>query len=379
MNTCPLKLRSICVLGCWSALAAVAMAGEYRDAVLALDPVAYWTFSEQDASQVAVNSGLLGQADIGNGSYSADAMLGQPSLVTGETDGSIFVAPGSSMVTEEFDKFSDVAGFGGTGFTVEFWTAAERVSSGFANLVGDGTGGLDFDLMVYTGAGGFIRPHLQTNENGYASIDSTRLLEQGEVVHVVSTWDADSGDFNLYLDGELADTVVSAGLVPNDGTPAFEFNPIYVGQDGREPSPRAWIDEVAIYNYPLDESNIANHYALGQGAASPLPEPAKPFEDPGNIAGLPQGLVTYIDFDEAGAPGDGGTLDFAYDRQGENNGSFQGNATRVPGLIGAGAARFDNSGGTQVALGSGVDNSFSVVDGITVEALHPTRMVRRFV
>ena len=62
-------------------------------------------------------------------------------------------------------------------------------------------------------------------------------------------------------------------------------------------------------------------------------------------------------------------LDFAYDRQGSNDGRFQGTATRVPGLIGKGAAYFDNMNGTQVSLGQGVDNSFSVTNGITVETL----------
>ena len=64
-----------------------------------------------------------------------------------------------------------------------------------------------------------------------------------------------------------------------------------------------------------------------------------------------------------------GILNFAYDRQNSNDGQFQGNATRTAGLVGLGAASFDNSGGTQVALGSGTDNNFSVTAGITVEAL----------
>ncbi|MCA9150059.1 MAG: LamG domain-containing protein, partial [Planctomycetales bacterium] len=357
-------ITAICLAG-----TSASYAGAYRDAVLADGPVSYWTFSETDANDVATNIGLLAQSNLGDGTYSIDAMLGAPSLVAGEPDGSFFAAPGSNMVTEGFDKFSDVDGFGGTGFSVEFWTAAEQVSSGYANLVGDGTGGLDFNLMVYSGANGFIRPHMQTLENSYSSIDSTRLPAAGEIVHVVSTWDAETGDFNLYLDGALADTITSGGSLPNPGTPAWFDNPIFVGQDGREASPHAWIDEVAIYNYALSDTRVNLHYLAGQGAPSPLPEPPQPFSDPGNLAGLPDGLVTYIDFDESGAPGNGGILNYAYDRVGDNNGSFQGNATRVPGLIGAGAAAFDNTGGTQVVLGAGVDNSFSVVDGIALEAL----------
>ncbi len=360
-------LGSVCLLASQNL-----WAGPYADAVLNDNPVAYYRFAETSPGDVSLNSGLLGQLDEGNGTYSGGALLGEPSLVVGESSGSLKAAPGSGMQTEEFDKFSDVAGFGGTGFSVEFWTALEQTPSGFSNLVGDGVGGLNFNLMVYTGASGFIRPHMQTEELSYASLDSERLLAPGEVVHVVSTWDASSGDMLLYLDGEEAFTVNQVGTLPNDGTPANVFNPIYVGQDGREPSPRAWLDEVAIYNYPLTPSQIGNHYSLGQGAPSPLPEPPVPFPDPGNLPGLPAGLVTYVDFDESDGPGQGGALDFAYDRQGSNDGRFQGNAVRTTGLVGVGAASFDNTPGTAVALGPGVDNSFSTVDGITVEALIQT-------
>ena len=358
----------IAILATWAIENHRAVAGAYRDAVLSNNPVAYWPLGETDASQPAANLGSLGQAGEGHGTYSQDAVLGGPSLVVGETSASLFAASGSVVETEYFEKFGEVAGFGGIGVSVEFWTAFEQIPAGFVNLVGDGVGGLDFNLMVYGGAGGFIRPHIQT-DSGYSSIDSVRRLEAGEVVHVVSTWDQDSGDFLLYLDGEEAEVTVSAGPVPNVGEAINTQNPIYIGKDLREPSPRAWLDEVAIYNYPLDAATVAEHYNLGQGAPSPLPEPPQPFPDPGNLPGLPAEVVTYIDFDEAAAPSDAGILDFAYDRQNSNDGSFQGNATRVPGLVGKGAARFDNSGGTQVALGAGKDNSFSVTAGITVEAL----------
>ncbi len=343
-------------------------AGAYSDAVLASDPVAYWRLGETAGTQPATNLGLLGQAGEGTGTYSDAAKLNQPSLVAGETDKSILLGADSRVTTPDFEKFDSVLGFGGSGVSVEFWTAFEQVPSQFVNLVGDGVGGLNFNLMVYAGSGGFIRPHIQTDE-GFSSIDSVRRLEAGEIVHVVSTWDQATGDFQLYLDGELADVVTSAGSVPRTGTPINTLNPIFLGQDGREPTPRAWLDEVAIYNYALDASKVSQHYNLGKGAPSPLPEPPKPFPDPGNLPGLPQGLVTYVDFDEANAPGNGGMLNFAYDRQGANNGRFEGKATRTNGLVGKGAAQFDNSAGTQVALGAGVDNSFSVTQGITVEAL----------
>ena len=269
------------------------------------------------------------------------------------------------MTTEAFEKAEEVGGVGGDEFSVEFWTSLVSVPASFVNLVGDGEGGLDFNLMVYAGAGGFIRPHLYTTE-GYTSIDSVRQLAVGEVVHVVSTWDG--ADLRLYLDGEEAETNLSAGSNPNFGVAVNTDNPIYIGKDDREPSPDAWIDEVAIYNHALEPARIAAHYSAGQGASPPVVPDVQVYPDPGDIEGLPAGLVTYIDFDEGAGPNAAGGVDFAYDRQGENNGRFNGTTTRTDGLVGEGAAAFDGATGAGVNLGASDD--FSVNTGITVEALH---------
>jgi hypothetical protein len=94
-----------------------------------------------------------------------------------------------------------------------------------------------------------------------------------------------------------------------------------------------------------------NFQVGGMGALS---APAGPLPDPGDLAGLPESLISYWDFDEAAGPVPGFLLDFAYDRQGDRDGSFVGTVTRVPGLIGLGAA------------------GFSVTNGLTVEALATT-------
>lgn len=91
----------------------------------------------------------------------------------------------------------------------------------------------------------------------------------------------------------------------------------------------------------------------------------EPHPDPGNIPNLPAGLVSYWDFNEAAGEVPGFLLDFAYDRQGSNDGSFTGTATRVAGLIGLGAAGLDNAG----LAGIGVGADFSATTGVTIEAL----------
>jgi hypothetical protein len=108
---------------------------------------------------------------------------------------------------------------------------------------------------------------------------------------------------------------------------------------------------------------------LQVGGSGPIIVPDGPHPDPGNLPGLPAGLVGFWDFDEAAGAVPGRVLNFAYDRQGANNGSFQGGADRVPGIIGKGAASFDNAGGTAVNVGSGGGVDFTVSTGIAIEAM----------
>ena len=75
-------------------------------------------------------------------------------------------------------------------------------------------------------------------------------------------------------------------------------------------------------------------------------------------------LVGYWNFDEA----DTGLLP-VMDQQDGNHGSFEGSATRTAGLVGLGAALFDNTAAAGVNVGPGTDNNFSVTEGITIEAL----------
>jgi WD40 repeat protein len=93
--------------------------------------------------------------------------------------------------------------------------------------------------------------------------------------------------------------------------------------------------------------------------------PVKPYPDPGDVPGLPDGLVSYWDFDEGGEPTLFGAVNYAYDRQGGNDATFTGSATRAPGIAGKGAARFDNADHCGVNVGS----KLSSRTGVSIEAL----------
>jgi len=117
-----------------------------------------------------------------------------------------------------------------------------------------------------------------------------------------------------------------------------------------------------MYDHPLTAERVQAHFAATNFPAPP--KPREPHPDPGNIADVPGGLTHYIDFDEAAGEVEGRSIDFAYDLVGDIRGNFMGSAERVPGLVGLGAASFDNTGGTGVNLGA---DGFDTTTGITVE------------
>ena len=84
----------------------------------------------------------------------------------------------------------------------------------------------------------------------------------------------------------------------------------------------------------------------------------------------PASLVSYLNFDESAA-GTG----TAFDQVHANNGAFVGSSARAAGLIGDGAAQFNNAIGDGVNIGNGqngVNNLFSFTTGLTIEAVFAT-------
>ena len=250
---------------------------DYSVEVIKDEPVAYWRLDD-DQSPVRDSTGNDYSAFENNG-----INYRQESPFLNDDNSAISFLQNGQLIADPFEKID------GGGFTVEFWIKFNSVPSGFTNLVGDGEVGMDFMLMVYAGSGGFIRPHVQTN-SGIASIDSVARIADNALHHVVATWDEASGELYLYIDGELADTTVSAGTIPTSGQPINSDNPIYIGQDGREPrAPDALIDEVAIYNYALSDERILAHFN-----AVEVPEPPEPPEPPADGGGIAVGESTLI-------------------------------------------------------------------------------------
>ncbi len=265
------------IIGCFFIGLSSTVLADYATEVIKDDPVAYWRLDDDQSPA----------RDSTENDYSAFESNGinykEESPFLNDDNSAISFLQNGQLITDSFEKID------GGGFTVEFWIQFNSSPAGFTNLVGDGEGGMDFMLMVYAGSGGFIRPHVQTN-SGFASIDSVDRITDNGLHHIVATWDEVSGELHLYIDGELANTTVSAGTIPTSGQPINSDNPIYIGQDGREPrAPDALIDEVAIYNYALSAERILAHFKVVE-----VPEPPEPPEPPADAGGVAVGDSTLI-------------------------------------------------------------------------------------
>ena len=241
----------------------------YQQTVLADDPVAYWRFGETDAAQSAENLGLAGNA--ADGTYAADAGVGQESLLGEAGDGSlrISVAGASTpMQTNEFEKFSEIAGVGGTGRSLEAWVSLDAKPASVASLVSDGQAFVDLGMTLYVSSDAKLQTFVRTTGSsffGITQIETEAQLQLGQPTHVVATWDQTSGDIKIFLDGVEAATRVVLGAHPNANPPQNTDNPLFIGKDGRNTAAlEAVVDEVAIYNYALQSDRIATHFDTGQ-------------------------------------------------------------------------------------------------------------------
>ncbi|MEZ5328504.1 MAG: LamG domain-containing protein [Verrucomicrobiales bacterium] len=326
------------------------VAESYAEEIAIDHPVGYWRLGDDGPDTAVDSSGNGHDGSVEDGTLE----FGQSSLVPPDTDTSVALN-GDRLFIDGFDKAD-------TGFTVEFWTQIESVTGGFANLVGDGDGGLNFMLMVYLTPSGNVRPHVQTTD-GFGSLDSVATIADGQLHHIVSTWDEASGEMVLYIDGDVADVITSAGNFPTTGEAINDENPLFIGRDNREGGWDGLIDEVAVYDYALPAARVKAHFdRVDRGVVVGN----EPHPDPGNLTEIPEGLLHYIDLDEAAGEVEGRTLNFAYDRAGDIKGLFQGATIRVPGLTGLGAASFDNTAGVGINLGA---EGFETTTGITVEMI----------
>ncbi len=231
--------------------------------------IGYWQFESDLTSEVG-GAGLT--ASVGNGTPEAGTSGG---LV----DNCLYLDNGSDEFIVLPVGYGNDSGSGaslGESFSISTWYYLDSalgnssgryfvcegsdsynlVSYGVRNTDGDGT--IDDGQAYYSES-----PSQKQNYVNAATQDTWH--------HVLATFDASGGNTTVqyWLDG--AKQAALSTTTSGKGAPAIHVGDARVGSNGRD-----WnglIDEVAVWNHKLSDTEAANAYALGSNGQS-IPEPA---------------------------------------------------------------------------------------------------------
>ncbi len=229
---------------------------DYRAAVLASQPVAYWRLGEM--------SGTVAADEVGGhpGAYISSPALGQPGAIEGDADGCLFLSgDGSHMMVPDAPPLNFVS----VPFSLEAWT---RKSAPFGTCATDCLRRV-IDKSHWGVPGGY---GLDMNDNSIRTlgtqntgpgVGSTAGLPYassvGQWYHIVTTSDGE-GRATTFVNGvEIGSDDYSSAIPWNT---ALRVGVADLGGGARFVG---WIDEVAIYDHALSRLAAAIHYHAGSG------------------------------------------------------------------------------------------------------------------
>lgn len=229
-----------------------APAADYASLVVADGAIAYWRLEDLTEE--------IGGFDLTNDGGGATATLGATGLITDVTNGALAVDNSGNASL----SVADAAGLrvAQGSFSVEMWVNPGFVA-GFGLVSKDGDFGLDIFSGVYRftpiGAGDW-----------YAFISSDTAAVVGETRHLVCTWDFATKTIAIIVDGVEEATVDASGF--GFTVSASGWGALRIGKNTDTLSGNALggtalapgtIDEVALYDFAMDETMAAAHFAAG--------------------------------------------------------------------------------------------------------------------
>ncbi len=238
---------------------------EYRDAVLADGPLAYWRLGEPAGSTAADEMGAFPATYLGNPG------LGGPGLVADADSAPVFDGVDDLVAVPDADAINlqPVAAR-----TIEAWF---RVSDVNRRQVVVEEGGITRGITVYVDQGEVYFGGWNRRNDGpdapWGNIFFSTPVTPDTPHHVVLVLDAAAGTLSGYLDGQPAGSSNQAGTLYWHGSDtgigamkdASRFHDSHKGGNGFYLD--GVVDEVAFYNSVLSASAIGAHYAAGLPAA----------------------------------------------------------------------------------------------------------------
>lgn len=258
-------------------------AADYASTVLGDHPVAYYRMEDPANSPTVADSSTNDFTGYVSYFTQADGVTVYPQLMQpGIDSNSVLFATSTGGGQGNIDipvnsTINPTLANGQTGapFTAEFWVQA--TSDALNNFEVPMDDSSDFSQPApYNNSAGwnFYQTQGPGSTWSYSIRPTPGYVGSGPKVvigmwtHLVLSYDGTNADF--YVNGTLAFTEAIADFLANNGAedliigegPATGFAPF----DG-------YVDEVAIYNYPLNSTQVAAHYAVGTNEIRAIPTP----------------------------------------------------------------------------------------------------------
>ena len=214
----------------------------YESIVVADTPIAYWRLSELSGTTAVARMGAY------NGTYYNSPSLGQGSY---QADFNPAVGFNLSGAASQSMQASALLNFGGGSFTIELWAYIKGGGS-FPLLIDKGNGSTGTWLVYYYTPSGTIN----FKANGTDGAVGTSGVSLNAWHHIVITYTLSGYALKMYVDGNLvSQNSVNVGTFNTSTTVK-----IGTGTDSGTNWLNGYIDEVALYNYPLTPNQVTRHF-----------------------------------------------------------------------------------------------------------------------
>jgi hypothetical protein len=214
---------------------------EYADQVAIDAPLAHWRLSETSGTTAFDDSGA------NNGSYVNGVALGQSGVSSGHDKAVLFNGSNQWMQVPD-----NAALRLNRSSTIEFWAKMNAFANTWPGILGKGNSATGTGYIIWYDA----TRYLDYKRAGIDCLTSAGVMSSTEYRHFAVVYDALAHTVKWYVNGVL-DVTCTNRIYPAN-TDASTLNLGVADHYGN-----TFIDEVAIYDYPLSRERILAHAGAG--------------------------------------------------------------------------------------------------------------------
>ncbi|HEX3628054.1 MAG TPA: LamG-like jellyroll fold domain-containing protein [Verrucomicrobiae bacterium] len=273
----------------------------YPQAVLSLNPIAYWRLNESDNG--SGNNGSIAFDYVGgNDGLYTNVILGQPGYnsTSDPSDTSLEVGVNPDVTNSYVGLIGTNIDFSAPSgknaeFSVECWA---NVSANGGGIVAKGFGNGGEEIALDTGGTrNAFRFYLRPNGQNTTYVANSSIAPNGGWYHLAAVCDEANGNLSLYVNGALAG---QTNIPPKSGIVNDIPMNMTIGVrssssgSGNNLQSVGTINDVAVFNYALTAAQVANEYNQSGIAPYFIQQPALTYAGQGSnvtVTAVPAGTL----------------------------------------------------------------------------------------